>query len=136
GTDQITRLNGAAAKAPVATLAWGLAGMSIIGLPPSGGFLAKWLLLTSAIRFGYWPYAGVILAGRLLASMYIFRVLWHAFLTEDETTRDPPIVARMPRSMPLATLFLAILIVAIGVRATELFALIGIGSPFVGKGGP
>ena len=43
-------------------LAFALAGLSLMGLPPSGGFAAKWLLLTAAIEHGQWWWALVILA--------------------------------------------------------------------------
>lgn len=134
GSDEIKDLGGAAAKAPIATLTWGLAGISLIGLPPSGGFLAKWLLLTSSIRFALWPYAAVILIGGLLASIYVFRILWHAFLTED-MTEPRPLQQRLPRTMPMAALFLGVLAIWIGVRSAELFTLIQIGLPY-GGGAP
>jgi multicomponent Na+:H+ antiporter subunit D len=46
GSDRIVGISGIAARLPVSTYAFGLAGMSLIGLPPSGGFVAKWLMLT------------------------------------------------------------------------------------------
>jgi multicomponent Na+:H+ antiporter subunit D len=52
-------------------------------LPPSGGFTAKYLLLTSAIASGQWWWAAVIIAGGLLAAAYLFRVL-NRFLSEPE----------------------------------------------------
>jgi formate hydrogenlyase subunit 3/multisubunit Na+/H+ antiporter MnhD subunit len=127
-TDRIEELKGAAAKAPLATLTWGISGISIIGLPPSCGFLAKWLLLTSAIRLGHWPYAAVILCGGLLASIYVFRVLWYAFLHPDHGEAETTV----PRIMPIAALFLGLLIVLLGVRGAELFNLMPIGSPLMG----
>ena len=39
----------------------------LIGLPPSGGFIAKWMLLQAAIGSGEWGWATLILAGSLLA---------------------------------------------------------------------
>ena len=46
-----------------------------MGLPPSGGFAAKWLLLKASVESGQWWWAVVILAGGLLAGGYVFRVL-------------------------------------------------------------
>ncbi|WP_141732342.1 complex I subunit 5 family protein [Oligoflexus tunisiensis] len=130
--DLIHEMKGTAARAPVATLTWGIAGMSLIGLPPSTGFLAKWLLLTSSIRFGYWTYGAVILVGGLLASIYVFRVLWFAFLDQPDEEIQPA----APAVMPMAALFLALLIVLLGVRPTELFSLMQLGSPFSGGDQP
>jgi multicomponent Na+:H+ antiporter subunit D len=128
GNDFIHEMKGTAARAPVATLTWGIAGVSLIGLPPSTGFLAKWLLLTSSIRYGHWVYGAVILAGGLLASIYVFRVLWFAFMDPPHQEVEPS----TPTIMPAAALFLALLIVLLGVRPTEVFSLMQLGSPFVG----
>lgn len=125
---RIADLRGAAGKAPIATLTWALAGISLIGLPPSGGFLAKWLLLTSAISLGLWPYVAVLLVGSLLASIYIFRVLWHAFLSEGQVIVAP----HFSRVLPVVALCLAVLVVSMGVRTTEIFALLRVGLPFAG----
>jgi multicomponent Na+:H+ antiporter subunit D len=42
------RLVGADQRHAVNVLAFALAGVSIMGLPPSGGFVAKWMLLEAA----------------------------------------------------------------------------------------
>jgi multicomponent Na+:H+ antiporter subunit D len=54
GSDRIVGISGIAAHLPVSTYAFGIAGMSLIGLPPSGGFVAKWLLLTASLASGQW----------------------------------------------------------------------------------
>ncbi len=50
GHDRIADLDRVAQRLPLTLSAFGLAGISLIGLPPSGGFIAKWLLLEAAIR--------------------------------------------------------------------------------------
>ena len=56
-------------------LAFGLAGISLMGVPPSGGFVAKWLLLIASAEEGQWWWAAVIIIGGLLAGAYVVRVL-------------------------------------------------------------
>ena len=60
---------------PMTVFAFGLGGLSLMGLPPSGGFAAKWLLLQASVESGQWWWAVVMLAGGLLAGGYVFRVL-------------------------------------------------------------
>lgn len=132
GSDRLRDIHGAAGRIPVAILTWGIAGISLIGLPPSGGFIAKWHLLTAAIRFQQWFYAAVILFGGLLASGYVFRLLWYAFQAPAKTIS----VQKVPSSMQAATLFLGILIVILGIRTTDISSLLLIGYPFFQGGQP
>jgi multicomponent Na+:H+ antiporter subunit D len=49
-------------------------------MPPSGGFIGKWLLLTAALIGGQWWWAVVLALGSLLAAGYVLLVLRAAFL--------------------------------------------------------
>ena len=75
GHDRIAELGGAARAMPVTFLALGLGGLSLMGLPPSGGFAAKWLLMKASIEAGQWVWAVVMAGGGLLAGGYLYRVL-------------------------------------------------------------
>ncbi|MGB5260249.1 MAG: proton-conducting transporter membrane subunit, partial [Gammaproteobacteria bacterium] len=66
-------------RQPATTFAIALAGVALIGLPPSGAFLGKWQLLAGAVATGQWVWLVVTAIGSLLAAAYIFRVLGHAF---------------------------------------------------------
>ena len=75
GHDRIDELGGIGRALPMTTLAFGLAGLSLMGLPPSGGFIAKWLLLLTAIQTGQWWWSLPLLLGGLLTGGYLLRVL-------------------------------------------------------------
>ena len=79
GHDRIVDLGGTARALPVTTFTLALAGVALIGLPPSGSFLAKWQLLSSAFAVGQWLWVPVVAAGSLLAAAYMFRMLGYAF---------------------------------------------------------
>ena len=79
GHDTIRDLDGTAQRLPATTFAIALAGVALIGLPPSGAFLGKWQLLAGAVATGQWVWLVVTAIGSLLAAAYIFRVLGHAF---------------------------------------------------------
>src|SRR5262249_17172970 len=63
GHDRIAGLGGVGRVLPMTTVSFGLAGLTLMGLPPSGGFTAKWLLLMAAIQSGQWWWALVIISG-------------------------------------------------------------------------
>jgi multicomponent Na+:H+ antiporter subunit D len=122
-TDVATGVTGAAARAPVAVFAFGLAGLSVIGLPPSGGFVGKWLLLGAAVAAGQWWWALVILAGGLLSAGYVFLVLGYALTPDGDGGRNIPAIPRV-RLLEHVCLWLALLGFALGLRATEAVRLL------------
>jgi len=79
GHDRIAELDGTVQRLPVTSFTLALAGVALIGLPPSGTFLAKWQLLSGAIGAGFWWPVAVVAVGTLLACAYVFRLLGHLF---------------------------------------------------------
>ncbi|MEK0361912.1 complex I subunit 5 family protein [Pseudomonas sp. CBC3] len=90
GTRRVRALKGASQNMPVAMAAFAVAGGSLIGLPPSGGFLAKWLLLQPLFEQPqHWPWAFGVLLGTLMSAAYVFRVVALGF---DRARPNPPSV--------------------------------------------
>lgn len=83
GHDRVTDLAGVGRHLPVTLFAVGISFTSIMGLPPSGGFVGKWLLLNAAFVSGQWWWAVVLLIGGVMAAAYSFRVLLHAFRNKE-----------------------------------------------------
>src|SRR5690606_11643719 len=100
GTSSLSKLGGIGRDMPWTTAAFVIAGLSIIGLPLTVGFVSKWYLVLAALELGWWPVALMIMASSLLAIIYIWRVIEIAYLQlapEGVTRREAPL------SMPLAT---------------------------------
>lgn len=134
GSDLLTRLRGIDTRLPISAFAFALAGVSLMGLPPSGGFLGKWLLLTAAWQQQQWAYVAIVLLGSLLAALYLFRVLALMFLRPPADLRAAK--GRTPGRLPeLAALALAALAVAAGFASAPVLELLG-ASPFVPGGAP
>jgi len=119
-------LHGLARAMPLTVAAFGLAAVSLMGLPPSAGFLAKFLLLEAAVEQGAVFAAAVLLVGGLLAAVYLFKPLAWAFAGSD----TPVVVAKAPlrTAAPLA---LALLAVSLGF-AGQAMVDITAGSPWAG----
>ncbi|MBB4003012.1 complex I subunit 5 family protein [Aurantimonas endophytica] len=111
GHDRIADLGGFGRALPISATAFGLAGMSLMGLPPSGGFVAKCLLLTAAVTGSHPFLAATILAGGLLAGGYVFRVVNRALATPAVPLAA---VRPVPRRLELAALVLALAAVLMG----------------------
>lgn len=121
GHDEIARLGGVAQRLPLTFLAIGIAGISLVGLPPTGGFVGKWLLLTAAIDAGQWWWAVVLLLGGLLTALYVGRVVRPAFVPVSDGAR----IGTVPRVEELATLALALVALALGLAPTLPLVLLG-----------
>jgi multicomponent Na+:H+ antiporter subunit D len=87
GHDRIAGLAGIGRALPITVFAFALGGLSLMGLPPSGGFVAKAMLLTAAVAEGQWWWAVIVLTGGLLAGGYIFLVLARAVADPIEPLR-------------------------------------------------
>jgi multicomponent Na+:H+ antiporter subunit D len=123
GHDRLDGLIGIARKLPMPAFAFGLAAVSLMGLPPSGGFTAKYLLLTAAIASGQWVWVAVILGGGLLAAAYLFRVL-NRFLSEPQ---GEIALSPVPRGQQIVALCLAGLAILLGLFSLAPFDLLQIG---------
>ncbi|MBV8336230.1 MAG: NADH-quinone oxidoreductase subunit J [Alphaproteobacteria bacterium] len=128
GHDRIAGLRGVGQMRPITVFAFGVAALSLVGLPLSGGFVAKWLLLTAAMTAGQWWWALVMVLGGLLAGGYMFRVLAPALADADQ-----PLVPRTPvaRSRELIVLALALCSVLLGLLPLRPLGLLQIGRPNV-----
>ncbi len=126
GHDRIADLDRVAQRLPITLAAFGLAGVSLMGLPPSGGFVAKWLLLEAAIRAGQWWWGIALIAGGLLTAAYVFKVIGHAF-TQAEVTHEARAVSKR---MEWVALLLAMLAIVMGFLSPLPLALLDIGAPF------
>lgn len=124
GEDSVAAVAGAAERLPVTLFAFGLAGVTLMGLPPSGGFLAKWLLIDAALTQGYWPLAAVAIAGGLLAAVYVLRVLRYAFLAAPAAAAIRPV----SRMLEWSAFVLALMALALGLRAVDVLDLLRVGS--------
>ena len=124
GHDRIAQFGGIGRVLPITMFTFGLAGLSLMGVPPSGGFVAKVLLLRASIMEGQWWWAAVMLVGGLLAGGYVFMVLGKAFSSAGASFR---ICAPVPRSREVVPLALALCAVLLGFVPLQPSSLLQIG---------
>jgi multicomponent Na+:H+ antiporter subunit D len=132
GDDRIGKMAGLGKSVPVASFAFGLAAVSLMGLPPSGGFLAKYLMLTASFADGQWWWGAVLVAGGLLSAVYLFRPLNE--LVRKRPDNSPPL-AKVHWSLEAAPLVLAVAAVLLGLASMAPYRLIQAGSPIAAEVG-
>ena len=79
GHDRIAGFGGVWRALPMSIIALVLGGIALVGLPPSGAYLAKDLLLRAAGETGQSWWALAIQASGIFTSSYLFLVLAHVF---------------------------------------------------------
>ena len=139
GHDRIADLGSGSPGVALSWAAFGIAGISIIGLPPSAGFAAKWLLLQASFASGQWWWLIPIVGGSLLAAAYMFKVAGLAFLPNDQgdlsDLGDPKAAgARLSRRMKWTALGFALGALAMGFATPQILALLDSGTPFAQLG--
>ncbi len=80
GKKYISQLDGLGRKMPITFFAFFLGSMSIIGLPPLGGFISKWTLLTGAASGHQTVLLVVLLFSSLLNAAYFLPIVYRAFI--------------------------------------------------------
>jgi NADH:ubiquinone oxidoreductase subunit 5 (subunit L)/multisubunit Na+/H+ antiporter MnhA subunit len=75
GHDRIADMAGVARVLPVTVLAFALAGIALMGVLPSGAYLAKKLLLDAADTSGQWWWTVVLQGGAAFTACYVVLVL-------------------------------------------------------------
>ena len=105
GHDRIADLAGAARALPVTVLAFALSGVALMGVVPSGAYLAKKLLLDAADHSGQWWWTIVLQGGAAFTAGYVVLVLVSAM---RRPAQPPKLVKRVARSSEFAALALSL----------------------------
>ncbi len=123
GAGRLEELAGVSRRLPLALMTFGLAAVTLMGLPPSAGFTAKWLLLQASLESGQWLWAVVLMLGTLLTAAYVFRVLRCSFV--EAAPRHE--FEALPRGIDLTPLLLALAAVGLGLVAEWPLGLLRLG---------
>jgi NADH-quinone oxidoreductase subunit N len=90
--DRLDNLKGLFHRSPFAALMIGIAMLSLAGIPPFPGFVAKFLIFKNVIAAGYTLYAVLGLVGSYLGIYFYLRVIQFMFMSPDA-----PVAAEAPR---------------------------------------
>ena len=119
GFTRMDELRGMGRRMPAAMWGFTIASLSLIGIPPTGGFVSKWYLASGALGFESFGMgvAGVItlIVSAILTAGYLLPVVAAAFFPGREAYATP-VERKEPHSgMLIPIIILAILTVILGV---------------------
>lgn len=117
GRTQVRQMRGLGRKMPVTFLCLTLSGVSLLGVPPLGGFVSKYALVSAAFEEGtVFSIAGAaaLLIAAVLTAVYIFTIVYPAFFMalkptgeSEETPCDPGVCMKASLLILSALLILA-----------------------------
>jgi multicomponent Na+:H+ antiporter subunit D len=130
GSSRLTRLGGMVRTAPVLAVLFLVPALSLIGLPPFSGFVAKFALVDAASARSSYAVMGVALVVSLL-TMYSLMKIWISVfwspaiepLPEGSVAPHDGEPLGGPLLMVVPTAVLALLTIAIGLAAGPLYDL-------------
>ena len=105
GKTRVEQLTGIGKEMPVTIWCYTLLSLSLVGIPPAGGFVSKWFLaegaLSSATGFFRWAGPVVLLLSALLTAGYLLPVTMRGFFPGEGTKetyekREPALVMLLP----------------------------------------
>ena len=116
GSVSVSRMAGVGREMPWTMGAFTAAGLSIIGVPLTVGFISKWYLILAALDRGWWPVAALVLVASLLALVYVGRVVESAYFRPSPEGRER--LAEAPLFLLLPTWALVFANLLFGVDAS------------------
>lgn len=120
GVHKIRELDGAGQRMPWTMIAFSVAALGIIGVPPVAGIIGKWYLGVGGLQAGYTWVPFVLAASSLLNAAYFLPLLYRAWF------RPPPDKLEPVRAEEPAGLVWPAVVTALAALAAGLFA----GAPF------
>lgn len=100
GSAQIEDFRGLGKHMPLTMAAFVVAGISLIGLPLTAGFISKWYLVGALVTEGRWLLLAALIVSSLLAVIYIWRVIEMAYFKErpvqDIIIKEAPMTLLVP----------------------------------------
>jgi len=82
---EVSQLNGIGRAMPWTMTAFTIGALSMIGLPPTAGFISKWYILLGALEADAMIIVGVLVLSTLLNAGYFLPIVYSAFFREPDT---------------------------------------------------
>jgi multicomponent Na+:H+ antiporter subunit D len=110
----ISKMNGLGRRMPWTFGAFGLASLTMIGVPPVAGFVSKWYLLSGALAGGQILILAALLASTILNAGYFAPIFYRAFFLKPEEGVDLSHYHEAPATMVVPLVLTSLVSLALG----------------------
>ena len=81
---EISQMKGIGRRMPWTMIAFAIGALSMIGVPPTAGFVSKWFMLSGAMGSANWVAVGVIFVSTMLNAAYFLPIIYRAFMVAPD----------------------------------------------------
>ncbi len=121
GKTKVEELNGIGKKMPVTFACFTILSLSLIGIPPTGGFFSKWYIATASLEtvgIGAltWIIPVILLVSALLTAGYLLDITIRAFFKKEDNETEK---VKEPKAMIAVLILLSAIALLGGVFASQ-----------------
>lgn len=125
---EVSQMSGLARQMPWTMAAFAIASLSLIGIPPSSGFVSKWYLALGSIEHGNPWLLAVLLVSSLLNAAYLGPVVYKAYFELPAAGHEADHIREMPL-MVVPMVCSAVLSLILGIYPDPVLRLAGMVKP-------
>lgn len=113
GKTEISQIKGIGKSMPITMWCFTISSISLIGIPPTNGFVSKWILAQGGLAEGKAAFPVILLVSALLTAMYLIPVVTTAFFKKEESIftvkKEAPLKMLIPIiAVTISTVFLGL----------------------------
>lgn len=108
----ISQIRGIGKEMPITMGCFAVAAVSLIGIPPTNGFVSKWYLAQGGLNVGKWIFPIILLLSALLTALYLLPVVTEAFFRKGDN--EAVVVKEAPMKMLVPIVAITVIIVLLG----------------------
>ncbi len=113
GVTSISQMVGIGKRMPLTMSAFFIGALSVIGLPPCGGFISKWHLALGTVEAGQFLMLGILLVSSLLNAAYFLPIVYRAFFCSPSESMFEGPMAEAPTWCLVPPLLTALISIAL-----------------------
>lgn len=119
GKKKISELKGLGKQMPLTMIAFSIAAIGMIGIPPVNGFISKWYLIQGSLDRGAPIFVAVLIGSALLNAAYFLPIIINAFFADGDfkAVKGKP-EAPLTMLIPILILVAGCLVVGAGLHLT------------------